>query len=262
MIRVAMPPGSATGEGREPSPTIWTLAAGRSVYRLFRPSSFAPSAVTWRFNGPRARFDHQRGKLLEQTALAQEDESPVFAPTDDEERGILYAAFTLSCCVVEVFDALDYVDPRGWQFSRLDSNARFDSARFAWQSRDAIGHRRRAFQRFAPDGSGVVSLFLRKVRHNRRLTLQRRSQRRTRHRALRARTRRARTHARSAARQQNNATASVACSANSQFGARFGLSAREVIELIWLPIAATSYDSAHHPIRVRARRFHPAVFRP
>ena len=119
MIRVAMPPGSATGEGREPSPTIWTLTAGRSVYRLFRPSSFAPSAVTWRFNGPRARFDHQRGKLLEQTALAQEDEAPIFAPTDDEERGILYAAFTLSCCVVEVFDALDYVDPRGWQFSRL-----------------------------------------------------------------------------------------------------------------------------------------------
>ena len=119
MIRLAAPPGSTPGEGRESSPTIWTLAVERSVYRLFRPSSFAPTATTWRFNGPRARFDHQRGKLVEQTALAQEDEAPIFAPADDEKRGILYAAFTLSCCVVEVFDALDFIDPRGWQFARL-----------------------------------------------------------------------------------------------------------------------------------------------
>ena len=119
MIRLATPPGSTPGEGREPSPTIWTLPAGRSVYRLFRPSSFAPTATTWRFNGPRARFDHQRGNSQGTTELAQEDEAPIFAPADDNERGILYAAFTLSCCLVEVFDALDYVDPRGWQFSRL-----------------------------------------------------------------------------------------------------------------------------------------------
>ena len=119
MIRLAAPPGSTPGEGREPSPTISVLPAGRSIYRLFRPSSFAPSAITWRFNGPRARFDHQRGELLEQTALAQKDEAPIFAPTNDEERGILYAAFMLSCCVVEVFDALDFIDPRGWQFSCL-----------------------------------------------------------------------------------------------------------------------------------------------
>ena len=119
MIRLSAPPGSTPGEGREPSPTIWTLAAGRSVYRLFRPSSFAPTATTWRFNGPRARFDHQRGNSQGTTELAQEDQSPIFAPADDEDRGILYAAFTLGCCVVEVFDALDYVAPRGWQFSRL-----------------------------------------------------------------------------------------------------------------------------------------------
>ena len=119
MIRLSAPPGSTSGEGRQPSPTIWTLPTGRSVYRLFRAASFARAATTWRFNGPRARFDHQRGELLEQTALAQEDEALIFAPADDEQRGILYAAFTLSCCVVEVFDALDYVDPRGWQFSRL-----------------------------------------------------------------------------------------------------------------------------------------------
>ena len=119
MIRLSAPPGSTPGEGREPSPTISVLPAGRSVYRIFRPSSFAPTATTWRFNGPRARFDHQRGASVGQTKLAQEDAAPIFAPADDEERGILYAAFTLSCCVVEVFDALNFVDPRGWQFSRL-----------------------------------------------------------------------------------------------------------------------------------------------
>ena len=120
MIRLAAPPGSTPGEDRKPSPTIWTLPAGRSIFRLFRPSSlFAPSATTWRFNGPRARFDHQRGASIGQTDLAQEDEAPIVAPAEDEQRGILYAAFTLSCCVVEVFDALDFIDPRGWQFSRL-----------------------------------------------------------------------------------------------------------------------------------------------
>jgi RES domain len=49
------------------------------------------SATGFRHNGPRARFDHHR-RL-----------GPFPSTRDDPERGILYAAFELSCSVAECF---------------------------------------------------------------------------------------------------------------------------------------------------------------
>lgn len=133
MVRLSAPPNLVAPTGVAPShfvtsarpftprPRFYLIASGTSLYRLFRPSSFAPTATTFRFNGPRARFDHQRGdgKSAAWVDLPDEDAVPVLAPADDAQRGILYAAFTLSCCVVEVFDAFDFLDPAGWIYTRL-----------------------------------------------------------------------------------------------------------------------------------------------
>jgi len=104
-----------------PRPTFHLLPARTTLVRLFRPSPFAPRATTFRFNGPRARFDHHRGdeRIARWVELSDEEAVPVYPPRDDAERGILYAAFTLSCCVVEVFDALELVAPQGWIYARL-----------------------------------------------------------------------------------------------------------------------------------------------
>jgi hypothetical protein len=53
--------------------------------------------LTFRFNGPRKRFDHHRGR------------GPERLPSDDPERGVYYAAWSgdldeaFSSCLVEVF---------------------------------------------------------------------------------------------------------------------------------------------------------------
>lgn len=114
---------ATSGRPFTPRPTFHTLDSGTQLFRLYRPSPFAPTPTTWRFFGPRARFDHQRGDggSAPWVELPDEDAVPLLTPADDAERGILYAAFTLSCCVVEVFDAFDFLDPCGWEFVRLTS---------------------------------------------------------------------------------------------------------------------------------------------
>jgi hypothetical protein len=67
------------------------------LVRLFDPSRHVASATGFRSYGPLLRFDHHRGR---------EDGMPA----NDAERGIYYAAMTLSGCLVEVFGDTGVVD--------------------------------------------------------------------------------------------------------------------------------------------------------
>ena len=67
------------------------------MVRLFDPSRHGTTATGFRFYGPLLRFDHHRGR----------DDGE---PAEDAERGIYYAAFALSGCLVEVFGDTGVVD--------------------------------------------------------------------------------------------------------------------------------------------------------
>ncbi len=67
------------------------------MVRLFDPSRYRATATGFRSYGPLLRFDHHRGR---------EDGKP----DDDTERGIYYAAVTLSGCLVEIFGDTGVVD--------------------------------------------------------------------------------------------------------------------------------------------------------
>lgn len=84
MVRIALPPPT-----NPPVPSIYPLAVGSKIIRIFDPTWYQTQALTFRYNGPRHRFDHHRGLITN--------------PQDDPERGIYYAAFTLSGCLVECF---------------------------------------------------------------------------------------------------------------------------------------------------------------
>ncbi len=84
MVKIAPPP-----PFNSPTPTFHTLVTGSKIIRIFDPTRYQTQALTFRHNGPRHRFDHHRGSIT--------------APQEDSERGIYYAAFTLSGCLVECF---------------------------------------------------------------------------------------------------------------------------------------------------------------
>lgn len=85
MVKIPLPP-----PVRRPDPVHVTLPAGRRLVRIFDPTSHGATATSFRTDGPALRFDHQRG-------------APGGTVGDDLERGIYYAAATLSCCLVERF---------------------------------------------------------------------------------------------------------------------------------------------------------------
>ena len=83
------------------------MPAGAFLLRLFNPTRFGTAALTFNHNGPRGRFDHHR---LPASGLG---------PThDDPDRGIYYAAFALSCCVVEVFGDTRLIDNPALRLAR------------------------------------------------------------------------------------------------------------------------------------------------
>jgi hypothetical protein len=75
---------------KPPNPLHCTLASGSFLLRIFDPTSYGTQALTFRHFGPINRFDHQR--IPSQSNRTQ-----------DPERGIYYAGFNLSCCLVECF---------------------------------------------------------------------------------------------------------------------------------------------------------------
>lgn len=82
MVAVEAPPPHAT-----PAPLFHTVSAGSYLYRLYNPAY-----PGFRFYGPlNMRFDHHGG-----TGATR-------PPALDATRGVYYAAFTLSSCIVELF---------------------------------------------------------------------------------------------------------------------------------------------------------------
>lgn len=95
MVRIALPPPT-----RPPKPIFHRLPVGTSLFRLFDPTRHSTTAASFRYFGPRLRFDHHR-------ALSG-------APDVDTERGVYYGGFTLSCCIVEVFGNTGLIDCGEW----------------------------------------------------------------------------------------------------------------------------------------------------
>ena len=107
MVKIYPPPPS-----REIAPQYYVIPAGTILKRIFDPTSYgaqriradrrkttgdasASRASGFRYNGPRSRFDHHSrvdGK-----------------PADSPNRGIIYAGYTLSCCLVEIFGDEDLI---------------------------------------------------------------------------------------------------------------------------------------------------------
>ena len=86
MVEIRYPPPT-----RNISPQFTELKLGTTIQRIFNPTSYGVTATGFRYYGPLSRFDHQRST----TSTTQ--------PKVDNERGIIYAGFDLSCCLIEVF---------------------------------------------------------------------------------------------------------------------------------------------------------------
>jgi hypothetical protein len=82
---------------RPVAPLFADIPAGGRLVRIFDPTRRNATALTFRANGPRKRFDHHRGH------------GPDREPHDDPDRAVFYAAWSpdvaeaLSSCLVDVF---------------------------------------------------------------------------------------------------------------------------------------------------------------
>ncbi len=83
MVEIRYPPPT-----RNISPQWFELKPGTTIQRIFDPTSYGATATGFRYYGPLSRFDHQRNTAK---------------PKVDNKRGIIYAGFNLSCCLIEVF---------------------------------------------------------------------------------------------------------------------------------------------------------------
>jgi hypothetical protein len=83
----------------EPNPCFHTLLKGAEVYRIFDPSSYNTTALTFRSFGPLLRFDHHRGTVSSDSYKPSNENEPC----EDYERSIYYSAPTFSSCLVECF---------------------------------------------------------------------------------------------------------------------------------------------------------------
>ena len=92
MVVVDLPP-----PRRRPNPLFHVLSPGDRLVRLFDPSRHGMTATGFRSHGPLLRFDHHR----------ERDDG---TPGNDPERGVYYAATTLSGCLVEIFGDTGVVD--------------------------------------------------------------------------------------------------------------------------------------------------------
>lgn len=85
MVEIAPPPPKILPV----KPALYSINKDKCLVRIFDPTRHNTNALSFRYYGSLERFDHQRYSRD--------------APSTDEERGIYYAGFTLSCCLVEVF---------------------------------------------------------------------------------------------------------------------------------------------------------------
>lgn len=99
MVQISPPPPQ-----RLPSPIFYDLKKGEYLIRIFDPNSYGTQALTFRHYGPLHRFDHHRGSK----------------PAADQERGVYYAAFTLSSCLVECFGDTGIIEIKGQQVASVE----------------------------------------------------------------------------------------------------------------------------------------------
>jgi hypothetical protein len=69
------------------SPTHVTLKSGEVLIRIFDPTRYNASAISFRNYGPISRFDHHGS----------------YKNKIDPNRSVIYTGRTLSCCLVEIF---------------------------------------------------------------------------------------------------------------------------------------------------------------
>lgn len=101
MVLIAPPP-----PARSPNPIHYHIPQGSFLLRIFNPSRHYTQALTFRHYGPINRFDHQTLNDAGQ-------------PDTDDQRGIYYAGFTLSCCLVEYFGDSGVIDIQSEQVARV-----------------------------------------------------------------------------------------------------------------------------------------------
>lgn len=104
MVFIASPPPL-----RSPNPLFVVLPLGTTLFRVFDPTLFGAGPLTFRAFGPLRRFDHQEGVRRGQGRQA----------THSPDRRVLYAATTLSCCIVEVFGDTALIEFREWHLAAL-----------------------------------------------------------------------------------------------------------------------------------------------
>ena len=93
MARLSRPPSRRAQTAQPPRPQFHFLDQGTALLRIYDPTQYEAGPTTFRPFGPLLRFDHHPG-----VGRAMKRQ-----PCLDPARGILYAAHTLSCCMVESF---------------------------------------------------------------------------------------------------------------------------------------------------------------
>jgi hypothetical protein len=76
------------------SPQYITLNSGDELIRIFDPTQYGATAISFRNYGSISRFDHHRE----------------YPNKIDPDRSVIYAGQTLSCCLVEVFGDGDVIE--------------------------------------------------------------------------------------------------------------------------------------------------------
>ena len=117
MVAIRLPPPS-----RNLSPQLKTLKPNTKLIRIFDPTKYNAQALGFRSFGeglipslyggtctprPISRFDHHRTDVTSGK------------PQLDPERSIIYAAFTLSSCLVEIFGDGDVVEVKQQQVASI-----------------------------------------------------------------------------------------------------------------------------------------------
>jgi hypothetical protein len=102
MVTIRLPPPT-----RNLSPVVTILPSKTKLIRIYDPSKYSAQALSFRAEGPLSRFDHHRTY-------------PDKKPQLDPERSIIYGAFTLSSCLVEIFGDEDIIEVKQQQVASIE----------------------------------------------------------------------------------------------------------------------------------------------
>ena len=101
MVEIRYPPPT-----RNINPKWFELKPETTIQRIFDPTQYNATATRFRYYGPLSRFDHHQSQK----------------PKLDEKRGIIYAGFSLSCCLIEVFGDDEIINIQQQQLAYITLN--------------------------------------------------------------------------------------------------------------------------------------------